>query len=117
MVNYFEKFTMRKFPIIMRNLEKCPECLRRFHVGWAREILSKRNFLDFESPEKDGKNIIIVSISINHFIFIVTRIKIIFSFYPFLIVYNPKVTNKMDEKCLKTSNFLEQNYKARHAFF
>jgi hypothetical protein len=39
---------MRKFPIIMRNLEKCPECLQRFH---AREILSKRNFLDFESPD------------------------------------------------------------------
>jgi hypothetical protein len=33
----------------MRNLEKCPECLQRFHV--AREILSKRNFFDFESPD------------------------------------------------------------------
>jgi hypothetical protein len=42
---------MRKFPIIMRNLEKCPECLQRFHVEMAREILSKRNFLDFESPD------------------------------------------------------------------
>jgi hypothetical protein len=44
---------MRKFPIIMRNLEKCPECLQRFHrTRWmAREILSKGNFLDFESPD------------------------------------------------------------------
>jgi hypothetical protein len=41
---------MQKFPIIMRNLEKCPECLQRFHVEWPREILSKRNFLDFEYP-------------------------------------------------------------------
>jgi hypothetical protein len=33
----------------MRKLEKCPECLQRFHVDWhlAREILSKRNFFDF----------------------------------------------------------------------
>jgi hypothetical protein len=23
---------MQKFPIILRNLEKCPECLQRFHV-------------------------------------------------------------------------------------
>jgi hypothetical protein len=34
-----------KFPIILRNLEKCPECLQRFHVEW------KRNFFDFESPD------------------------------------------------------------------
>jgi hypothetical protein len=42
---------MQKFPIIMRNLEKCPECLQRFHVEWRGEILSKRNFFDFESPD------------------------------------------------------------------
>jgi hypothetical protein len=82
MVNYFEKFTMK---ISDNNAEsgKVPRMLAAFPRWMAREILSKRNFLDFESPEKDGKNIIIVSISINHFIFIVTRIKIIFSFYPF----------------------------------
>jgi hypothetical protein len=34
--------------IILRNLEKCPECLQRL---MAREIPSKRNFLDFESPD------------------------------------------------------------------
>jgi hypothetical protein len=38
---------MQKFPIIMRNLEKCPECLQRFHVEWQRKI----NFFDFESPD------------------------------------------------------------------
>jgi hypothetical protein len=42
---------MQKFPIILRNLEKCPECLQRFRVEMAREILSKRNFFDFESPD------------------------------------------------------------------
>jgi hypothetical protein len=31
------------------DLEKCPECLQRFHIEWQREILSKRNFFDFES--------------------------------------------------------------------
>jgi hypothetical protein len=31
----------------MRNLEKCPEYLQRM----AREIHSKRNFFDFESPD------------------------------------------------------------------
>jgi hypothetical protein len=42
---------MRKFPIIMRNLEKCPECLQRFHVEWQGKSSQKRNFLDFESPD------------------------------------------------------------------
>jgi hypothetical protein len=37
---------MQTFPIIMRNLE----CLQRFHVI-AREILSKKNVFDFESPD------------------------------------------------------------------
>jgi hypothetical protein len=27
-------FIIQKFPIILRNLEKCPECLQRFHVEW-----------------------------------------------------------------------------------
>jgi hypothetical protein len=29
----------------MRNLEKCPECLQRFHVEW------QGNFFDFESTD------------------------------------------------------------------
>jgi hypothetical protein len=32
---------MRKFPIIMRNLEKCPECLQRFHVEWQGKSSQK----------------------------------------------------------------------------
>jgi hypothetical protein len=36
----------------MRNLEKCPECLQRFHIEWhGKYVLSKRNFFDFESPD------------------------------------------------------------------
>jgi hypothetical protein len=38
---------MRKFPIIMRNLEKCPECLQRFHVEWqgkSSQKLCNKNF-------------------------------------------------------------------------
>jgi hypothetical protein len=31
---------MQTFPIIMRNLEKCPECLQRFHVEWQGFINS-----------------------------------------------------------------------------
>jgi hypothetical protein len=35
----------------MRNLEKCPECLQRFHVEWQGKSSRKRNFFDFESPD------------------------------------------------------------------
>jgi hypothetical protein len=28
------RFIIQKFPIILRNLEKCSECLQRFHVEW-----------------------------------------------------------------------------------
>jgi hypothetical protein len=83
----------------------------------AREILSKRNFLDFESPEKDGKKHYYCLNLNQSFYFYSNSNKNYLLILPILIVYNPKVTNKMDEKCLKTSNFLEENYKARHAFF
>jgi hypothetical protein len=33
----------------MRNLEKCPECLQRFHVEWQGK--SSQNFFDFESHD------------------------------------------------------------------
>jgi hypothetical protein len=33
LINYIF-FTMQTFSIIMGNLEKCPECLQRFHVEW-----------------------------------------------------------------------------------
>jgi hypothetical protein len=42
---------MQKFPIIMRNLEKCPDCLQRFHVEWQGKSSQNRNFFDFESPD------------------------------------------------------------------
>jgi hypothetical protein len=32
---------MQKFPIIMRILEKCPECLQRFHVEWQGKSSQK----------------------------------------------------------------------------
>jgi hypothetical protein len=46
-------FTIQKFPIIMRNLEKCPECLQRFHVEWQGKSSQKgiSNLFDFESPD------------------------------------------------------------------
>jgi hypothetical protein len=34
---------MRKFPIIMWNLEKCPECLQRFHVGYYYKFLREES--------------------------------------------------------------------------
>jgi hypothetical protein len=36
---------MQKFPIIMRNLEKCPECLQRFHVEWQGKSSQKGIYL------------------------------------------------------------------------
>jgi hypothetical protein len=33
----------------MRNLEKCPECLQRFHVEW--QGISSQNFFHFESHD------------------------------------------------------------------
>jgi hypothetical protein len=32
--NIFVLYLIQKFPIILRNLQKCPECLQRFHVEW-----------------------------------------------------------------------------------
>jgi hypothetical protein len=32
---------MQKLPIIMRDLEKCPECLQRFHVEWQGKFSRK----------------------------------------------------------------------------
>jgi hypothetical protein len=32
--NRYICFTIQKFPIVMRNLGKYPECLQRFHVEW-----------------------------------------------------------------------------------
>jgi hypothetical protein len=40
--NTYFCFTIQKFPIIMRNLEKCPECWQRFHVEWQGKSFSQK---------------------------------------------------------------------------
>jgi hypothetical protein len=46
---------MRKFPIIMRNLEKCPECLQRFHVGWQGKSSQKESIVSLHQGPKVSK--------------------------------------------------------------
>jgi hypothetical protein len=46
---------MRKFPIIMRNLEKCPECLQRFiYFNFIQRSQHARHYISHISSKPLG---------------------------------------------------------------